>query len=119
MPIASGTSTSTRPESSQPARPWASRTSHQSSMITGGSTTAGVTDGVRSGAAPDAAERDCFAPGAGVSAFTEADAGDGLPPDKGGFEAVRLAGDPKLGAAVLGTERRVGKECRSRWSPYH
>ena len=24
-----------------------------------------------------------------------------------------------LGAAVRSEERRVGKECRSRWSPYH
>ena len=26
---------------------------------------------------------------------------------------------PKLGAAHRSEERRVGKECRSRWSPYH
>src|SRR5215210_4427813 len=34
------------------------------------------------------------------------------------LEQLRAAG--ALGAAVSGSEeRRVGKECRSRWSPYH
>src|SRR3712207_4837297 len=40
--------------------------------------------------------------------------------------AVRLAAERHPGAAVIGSvtgdrseERRVGKECRSRWSPYH
>src|SRR3712207_9307270 len=36
--------------------------------------------------------------------------------------AERLAGDPlvdKLGGCDRSAERRVGKECRSRWSPYH
>ena len=28
-------------------------------------------------------------------------------------------GDQRTGAAVRSEERRVGKECRSRWSPYH
>ena len=27
--------------------------------------------------------------------------------------------DPMLNAHVRSEERRVGKECRSRWSPYH
>src|SRR2546430_7547876 len=27
--------------------------------------------------------------------------------------------DPSLGNVVRSEERRVGKECRSRWSPYH
>ena len=27
--------------------------------------------------------------------------------------------DFKVGAALRSEERRVGKECRSRWSPYH
>ena len=29
------------------------------------------------------------------------------------------AGIEELGAALRSEERRVGKECRSRWSPYH
>ena len=28
-------------------------------------------------------------------------------------------GDPRFAAQVRSEERRVGKECRSRWSPYH
>ena len=37
---------------------------------------------------------------------------------KSGFKGVHLPKD--LGFAVLRSEeRRVGKECRSRWSPYH
>src|SRR3989441_12081242 len=27
--------------------------------------------------------------------------------------------EPRLGIAMRSEERRVGKECRSRWSPYH
>ena len=27
--------------------------------------------------------------------------------------------DPKLNRVTRSEERRVGKECRSRWSPYH
>src|SRR2546421_6587006 len=35
-------------------------------------------------------------------------------------ESVELAPDDRVPAAVLRSEeRRVGKECRSRWSPYH
>ena len=30
-----------------------------------------------------------------------------------------LAGLHLIGASVRSEERRVGKECRSRWSPYH
>ena len=26
---------------------------------------------------------------------------------------------PQLGSSLRSEERRVGKECRSRWSPYH
>ena len=40
----------------------------------------------------------------------------------GSLVAVRLVGryDPlRLGATERSEERRVGKECRSRWSPYH
>src|SRR5256886_17028400 len=32
--------------------------------------------------------------------------------------AIRLPPDPKQ-TATRSEERRVGKECRSRWSPYH
>src|SRR2546430_11058827 len=34
-------------------------------------------------------------------------------------EAVRAGADRIAGAADRSEERRVGKECRSRWSPYH
>ena len=34
-----------------------------------------------------------------------------------GFSAILLL--PLAGHAVRSEERRVGKECRSRWSPYH
>ena len=30
-----------------------------------------------------------------------------------------VAGDPSFMNNVRSEERRVGKECRSRWSPYH
>jgi len=36
----------------------------------------------------------------------------------GRLEAVAVAAAPAL-AAERSEERRVGKECRSRWSPYH
>ena len=32
-------------------------------------------------------------------------------------QAVKLA--KEIGGAKRSEERRVGKECRSRWSPYH
>src|SRR2546421_4981438 len=32
---------------------------------------------------------------------------------------VALSGSPIAGPNVRSEERRVGKECRSRWSPYH
>src|SRR5919197_1255414 len=34
-------------------------------------------------------------------------------------EAVALAARERVGASIRSEERRVGKECRSRWSPYH
>ena len=34
----------------------------------------------------------------------------------GGAAAIQLA---KEGYSLRSEERRVGKECRSRWSPYH
>ena len=36
-------------------------------------------------------------------------------------DTILLLGDEKRGIAILlrSEERRVGKECRSRWSPYH
>ena len=42
----------------------------------------------------------------------------------GGIEAIaHLTGKPELEALAAlmnrSEERRVGKECRSRWSPYH
>ena len=41
------------------------------------------------------------------------------------FTAIMVVGDKNghvgygLGKAARSEERRVGKECRSRWSPYH
>src|SRR3712207_7139302 len=32
---------------------------------------------------------------------------------------VKLSSDPRLPKTPRSEERRVGKECRSRWSPYH
>ena len=46
----------------------------------------------------------------------KADAGFSAPPH---VEAVKDVGKIFLGDAVRSEERRVGKECRSRWSPYH
>src|SRR2546430_12394612 len=34
-------------------------------------------------------------------------------------EAAQAEGDPAQQAGQRSEERRVGKECRSRWSPYH
>ena len=34
-------------------------------------------------------------------------------------EAYDIADAPELKSEVRSEERRVGKECRSRWSPYH
>ena len=33
--------------------------------------------------------------------------------------AGAVGGETPAGTAVRSEERRVGKECRSRWSPYH
>ena len=35
------------------------------------------------------------------------------------FAALERAETVPLSAAMRSEERRVGKECRSRWSPYH
>src|SRR5689334_23864227 len=46
----------------------------------------------------------------------------GDPPLQGQPRLRRLDDDGDVGAGVLANrseERRVGKECRSRWSPYH
>ena len=40
-----------------------------------------------------------------------------LPPAKDGISLVKER--DALGKADRSEERRVGKECRSRWSPYH
>src|SRR2546425_11252341 len=37
----------------------------------------------------------------------------------GGQQIVEQAIEPAAVDAVRSEERRVGKECRSRWSPYH
>src|SRR2546429_4864236 len=38
---------------------------------------------------------------------------------KDGADAIKAKGDKGMNEAVRSEERRVGKECRSRWSPYH
>src|SRR2546430_880004 len=38
-------------------------------------------------------------------------------PDTPGVHGIALA--PEFGSGYVSEERRVGKECRSRWSPYH
>ena len=35
------------------------------------------------------------------------------------FELMCNASDFAIGVVLRSEERRVGKECRSRWSPYH
>src|SRR2546430_10343504 len=42
----------------------------------------------------------------------------GAPRSLGSGSTLSLAGSPD-GDVVRSEERRVGKECRSRWSPYH
>ena len=42
-----------------------------------------------------------------------------LLPYKGLFPALTLITNVLGAAAIRSEERRVGKECRSRWSPYH
>ena len=37
----------------------------------------------------------------------------------GGYRPGRVYGRLDCPAALRSEERRVGKECRSRWSPYH
>src|SRR5215467_13446907 len=37
----------------------------------------------------------------------------------GGLTTAEIALDQVMGEALRSEERRVGKECRSRWSPYH
>src|SRR5256885_12357937 len=36
-----------------------------------------------------------------------------------GLRGMRAEEYPRAGTGVRSEERRVGKECRSRWSPYH
>ena len=44
----------------------------------------------------------------------------GSPPGQGGAQRLPDVADRQHSHAVLRSEeRRVGKECRSRWSPYH
>src|SRR2546426_11593998 len=42
-----------------------------------------------------------------------------LVPDKGDYVKVPLNPEGRKVADARSEERRVGKECRSRWSPYH
>ena len=43
----------------------------------------------------------------------------GIPGGSDGNESACNAGDPGLIPGLRSEERRVGKECRSRWSPDH
>ena len=51
--------------------------------------------------------------GGGISGLTTA-----FRLSKMGAEVTLLERNPRLGG-LRSEERRVGKECRSRWSPYH
>src|SRR3712207_8877682 len=75
----------------------------------------------------------CALPISGAARLAEAEAsamrtglGETVDRSRSGSEAVtarayaevtRLV--PKIGVVLRSEERRVGKECRSRWSPYH
>ena len=39
--------------------------------------------------------------------------------EKDGYQAYQLGFEEKKEKVLRSEERRVGKECRSRWSPYH
>ena len=62
-----------------------------------------------------------------MSEFSPTPERSGLEPELGGVfrDAPERSGfEPELGGilrqkGVRSEERRVGKECRSRWSPYH
>ena len=58
-----------------------------------------------------------------ASAFDAMMSGEATPSQMGGLlMGLRLRGetvDEITGAVTRSEERRVGKECRSRWSPYH
>ena len=43
----------------------------------------------------------------------------GLPNEACGLLGGYVEGDKRVVTDVRSEERRVGKECRSRWSPYH
>ena len=47
--------------------------------------------------------------------------GKGIVLDEPSVVAIRMDGGPNSKRVILlrSEERRVGKECRSRWSPYH
>src|SRR3989441_8772985 len=42
-----------------------------------------------------------------------------VPPDDGTLGRITLTLGRRMSARLRSEERRVGKECRSRWSPYH
>src|SRR2546430_8309855 len=43
----------------------------------------------------------------------------GIDLNRAGTPLVEIVSEPHLRSAKRSEERRVGKECRSRWSPYH
>src|SRR5260370_23035072 len=47
------------------------------------------------------------------------DLADQRPQSRQQFVQLERLGQVIVGAGIRSEERRVGKECRSRWSPYH
>ena len=59
------------------------------------------------------------APATGSKLAREERAGDTNPSTDEGANGVQKGPNKPLGFELRSEERRVGKECRSRWSPYH
>src|SRR3989449_3817276 len=63
--------------------------------------------------------RDVAVTGVQTCALPISAARDDREVDLGQAELRVLRGDPEIARERRSEERRVGKECRSRWSPYH
>ena len=57
--------------------------------------------------------------GFGTFEVSERPAREGRNPRTGETMKIEATKAPKFKALLRSEERRVGKECRSRWSPYH